>query len=177
MSFKGKEKVGNGKGKKHRAVDADEPVVDDETVPTKAKKLKSDTDASEVEHRLYKVKGADGAWHSCSKSTKGRKTDCIVEWYSRNVGFAQPQDAEMAADKSGKMAEAMEKLSARGDDHVKSHEDIIQKYAIFERWLLDEFPLDPHAKWLASLRVETKKVEFQVHFAFLHHPSTGWTPL
>ena len=92
----------------------------------------------------------DGEWQVCEGTDEDHQPDSAVHRYDRLVGFAVDAPEQEMVERNQELADAERR--ARSRCKKKSHFQVVKRWALFERFVLQFYPEEPFAKWIVSLR-------------------------
>jgi hypothetical protein len=87
----------------------------------------------------------------CSGREPDHMADSYVHRYHYEVGFLADDDAEERA--NAEIQAARRRTRQLGIGQIKSHDQRVTNFAIFERWVLERMPQHEWAQWLLQLEV------------------------
>lgn len=99
----------------------------------------------------------------CSGTEPHHDPDSYVYRYEREVGFKRADAAEEAAD--ARIRAARNKLRQKGDGKIKSHDQRVARFALFERYCLEKHSDHAWSKWLLSLGSQGEKPQSESEIA------------
>ena len=99
-------------------------------------------------------------WCECDGRTPDRKADSRVHRFARRVGFEREDHQEEKDD--ARIKKVRDQQRAKVDDLMKSAAQIVERFALFERFLLRVHKTHSYTIWLSELETLTTPVPFEV---------------
>ena len=126
--------------------DVDAPVMDDEVDEADHEVGAGASLLLFPEHMVHR-RLVDELWESCAPTDEGHQLDSRVHAYDRSVGFLRA-DQEMI-DRNEDVRASYERR--RMNPHkAKAHKQVVERWAIFERWVLARMPNEEYAAFLRA---------------------------
>lgn len=98
-------------------------------------------------HRRWE---ATAGWVICNSTDQGHEPDSGVHRFDRVHGYAIGQDEAELVQRNAAAAEA--ERASRRRNKQSSHQQIVQRFSFFERYMLEFHPEEPYTVWLRSIR-------------------------
>jgi hypothetical protein len=119
------------------------------------------------EFMLFRIRDGEGQpWRACHGTEKGHVADSICHRYERLIGFVRPNQAEIESDPL--VQQAYRDMREEEQCSGSAHQDRVNRWSIFERYLRVRHPQSPYCLWLQSL-LSTLESHGSQHF----HPQHG----
>ena len=109
--------------------------------------------ASFMIHRRF----VDNEWQSCGPKDEGHEPDSGVHRYDRVHGFAVSPDELALLGRNPEVAEAERR--ARAASKQVSHQETVERWSIFERFLLEFHPEEPYTAFIRACRAQSADPE------------------
>ena len=107
---------------------------------------------------VHRRLGDDNVWVRCQGWDVGHEIDSRAHYYDREVGFQRGRDDQDMIDNNPRTAEA---YARRRQDPVKrkAHAKTVERWSMFERFVLSEMPNVPYAAFLRQCDVGTPNLK------------------
>ena len=111
--------------------------------------------------RVLVQEGVSWVYQTCTGKTQNREADSRHHRLARTFGFTSP-----GADQEDELSKFLaERQRLRGAGKSKSESQTVQKFALFERYVLTYHPDHEYAAYLKNIENTTKKQDFMVGVA------------
>ena len=120
-----------------------------------------------AQHMLHRRRRAlDGIWETCTPRDQGHMPDSGLHRYSRVVGFAVSEEERHILGMDALAAQAEE--AARNTDRFTSHLEVVYRWSLFERYLLEHHADTPYAQYIQRLRLLSATDDEHMHHDVNH---------
>lgn len=104
-----------------------------------------------IHRRLEELDGVQH-WARCEGRDDGHQLDSRVHYYDREIGFLQAEADQEMIERNEATAAAFARRRQQVEKR-KAHHKTVDRWSMFERWVLDRMPAEQYAQFLCDCNV------------------------